>query len=234
MGWHAKPSGGYSVGSSEWVGNYNEIYNYMHSRGWTDEAIAGLMGNIQAESGFNPWRWQGDTVSGGYGLVQWTPASGYINLSGTTPNMSTSHQTAGATPEDGERQCQAIDENNPAKWTTYGWRSYWSKVEFYDLWVYSREVVSTWGTNGRITYSDFKHCTDVDAACFMFNACFEGEGVPNQSTRTATAQYIYQTYMGGVVPPTPTPPPPTPTPSGQLNPLLIAILKKAIEWRILT
>ena len=57
-----------------------EVLKYIY--GWSDNAIAGLIGNLQAESSINPGRWQSDSVNnlnGGYGLVQWTPASKYID-----------------------------------------------------------------------------------------------------------------------------------------------------------
>ena len=56
-----------------------EVLKYIY--GWSDNAIAGLIGNLQAESAINPGRWQSDNVgntSGGYGLTQWTPASKYF------------------------------------------------------------------------------------------------------------------------------------------------------------
>lgn len=58
------------------------IYSYFHSKGWTNKAIASILGNMSVESSLNPGRWQSDSVNnldGGYGLVQWTPASKYIN-----------------------------------------------------------------------------------------------------------------------------------------------------------
>lgn len=56
------------------------VYSYLSREGWSNAAIAGVLGNMAAESSINPARWQGDTIgSGGYGLVQWTPASNYIN-----------------------------------------------------------------------------------------------------------------------------------------------------------
>lgn len=55
---------------------------YLIGRGWTLNAIAGLLGNMQVESSLNPGRWQSDRVGGdsvghGYGLVQWTPYTKY-------------------------------------------------------------------------------------------------------------------------------------------------------------
>lgn len=59
--------------------NREKIWNYFKSKGFNEYAIAGLMGNMSQESGFDPSRCQGDKASasmkgmpGGYGLIQWT------------------------------------------------------------------------------------------------------------------------------------------------------------------
>lgn len=62
--------------------NAKYIYSYLTFNGWSIEAICGLLGNMQHESALNPGRWQSEDVgnlSGGYGLVQWTPATKYID-----------------------------------------------------------------------------------------------------------------------------------------------------------
>lgn len=59
--------------------NYINLFCFFH--GWSPNAIAGMLGNMQAESGFNPGIWQNNDVgnmNGGYGLVQWTPATKYF------------------------------------------------------------------------------------------------------------------------------------------------------------
>lgn len=101
MAWHVKTTGAYSGTEAE--DNARMIYNILSDQGWTLNAIAGAIGNMQAESGLNPWRWQGDTVLAsdsslldstehGYGLVQFTPANKYVqNATGYTgygPNFS--------------------------------------------------------------------------------------------------------------------------------------------------
>jgi hypothetical protein len=62
--------------------NAQYIYGYLINSGWTKNAICGMLGNMQTESTINPSIWQsldeGD-LSGGYGLVQWTPATKYID-----------------------------------------------------------------------------------------------------------------------------------------------------------
>ena len=57
-----------------------QIWQTMKTWGCSDGAVAGILGNMQAESGLIPDRWQSDRVgnnAGGYGLVQWTPATKY-------------------------------------------------------------------------------------------------------------------------------------------------------------
>lgn len=62
--------------------NANYIMGYLLQRGWTKNAIAGMLGNMETESTINPGIWQnldaGNTALG-FGLVQWTPATKYID-----------------------------------------------------------------------------------------------------------------------------------------------------------
>lgn len=101
--WHAKTSGGYARNSAEALDNANMVYAILRGQGWTLNAICGVLGNMGAESGYNPWRWQGELIgvstgspwrNKGYGLVQFTPASKYIDdarakaFPGYGPNFS--------------------------------------------------------------------------------------------------------------------------------------------------
>lgn len=54
------------------------VYSFLTDKGWTPEAIAGVLGNMENEGGLNPGRWENDDItytSGGCGLVGWTPGS---------------------------------------------------------------------------------------------------------------------------------------------------------------
>lgn len=67
---------------SEMKVNATYICIYLLNKGWTKYAIAGMLGNMQAESSLNPGRWQSEDVGNtnlGYGLVQWTPATKYLD-----------------------------------------------------------------------------------------------------------------------------------------------------------
>lgn len=63
-------------------GNAVLIHAYLQDEGFTDAAIAGILGNFERESTINPGLWQSlnqGNLSGGYGLAQWTPATKYTN-----------------------------------------------------------------------------------------------------------------------------------------------------------
>ena len=89
----------YSISVKDMQPNARYIYQYLKNEGWTLNAIAGVLGNMQAESKMSPWIWQ-NIVEGsiinedgtqklnmavlrdrtlGYGLVQWTPYSKYTD-----------------------------------------------------------------------------------------------------------------------------------------------------------
>lgn len=59
--------------------NVDIIAGYFLDNGWTPNAVAAMLGNMQAESYINPGQWQHGYPVGsysptcGYGLVQWTP-----------------------------------------------------------------------------------------------------------------------------------------------------------------
>ena len=70
-----------ALNQSQMEVNATYLYNALTSRGWSINAIAGILGNMQAESSINPGRWQGNNVGVGpaYGIVQWDPFTKYTN-----------------------------------------------------------------------------------------------------------------------------------------------------------
>lgn len=75
-------SGNRYLTQAEMETNATYIYWYLGRLGWSINAVAALLGNMEAESTINPGIWEsldeGDT-SQGFGLVQWTPATKYLN-----------------------------------------------------------------------------------------------------------------------------------------------------------
>ena len=55
--------------------NAEYIYAYLLNEGWSENAIFGLLGNIEHESHLNPGTWyELDNINKAYGLVQWRDA----------------------------------------------------------------------------------------------------------------------------------------------------------------
>jgi hypothetical protein len=77
--------------------NAQYIMDYLYSRGWTKNSICGMLGNMQTESTINPGIWQNldeGNTSLGFGLVQWTPATKYLEwctARGYVPTLMTSN-----------------------------------------------------------------------------------------------------------------------------------------------
>lgn len=70
------------LSAAEQQNNALIVKQTLSSTGWTLNAIAGLLGNMQSESTINPGIWQSlneGNMSGGFGLVQWTPATNFTN-----------------------------------------------------------------------------------------------------------------------------------------------------------
>lgn len=71
--------GNYYLSIGEMQNNATIQFAYFMSKGWTAEAVSGLLGNEQVESTLNPGIWQDLTPGGGWGLVQWTPSTNYTD-----------------------------------------------------------------------------------------------------------------------------------------------------------
>jgi LysM repeat protein len=73
--------------ADDWLSEADSLNNAQlvanHLKGtWSKEAISALCGNMRHESSINPNIWEfgyGHSLDRGYGLVQWTPASKYID-----------------------------------------------------------------------------------------------------------------------------------------------------------
>lgn len=103
--WHVAKYGAFGRTSTEAQDNAKMVYSTLNALGWTLEAVCGVLGNVESESGYNPWRWQGDNVLNSYddylidnqlghayGLVQFDPAGKYIRnatgIGGYGPNFN--------------------------------------------------------------------------------------------------------------------------------------------------
>lgn len=204
MSWHNKNYGAYDRNTSDAYDNALTAWGILYSRGWSLLAFCGMWGNVEAESGYNPWRWQSDIIlssdspqidyqnAHAYGLCQWDPAAKYINggrnYSGYSPNFS--NQSGGI--NDGTAQLNFLD----------------------DTAVSSGQYFPNPNYNYQISYSAYKQMTisnySVEYATRAWFHNYE-RGTWSQ-TRVTAAQYWFET-LGGVTPPEP---PEPPTPSGNI------------------
>lgn len=205
MAFIAKPSGGYTITSTQGTNNIIEAYNYLSQFGFTPGAVAGMMGNASAESGLNPWRWQQDSVSlsdpnKGYGLFQYTPAYQYINtcsgLPNYAPNLSTSGTTPGADPNDGMCQLYAFYHDSLGKWDPDCWRDpTWDPLQYPDLYAIRNNILFYYGSGTSLSLDQFKLIPDPYDAAFAFMGCFEKPQVPNYYTRRELALQVYNILL---------------------------------------
>lgn len=94
--------GNYYLSITEMKNNAYIIYSYLTPKGWSLNAICGMLGNLQRESTINPAIWQGlsQSVNLGYGLAQWTPSTKYTNWA----------NSKGYAIDDGYKQLEWLDE----------------------------------------------------------------------------------------------------------------------------
>lgn len=125
--WYAKKYQGYERNSAEAYNNAVLMYQVFSSLGFTLNAVAGILGNVEQESGYNPWQWEGDEIRSstdyiyapstrcGYGLFQFTPCYDYIgqNVAESYDTYAPNFSDRKGKPEDGDAQCRFADYHAP-------------------------------------------------------------------------------------------------------------------------
>lgn len=99
-------TGASTLSSAQMTANAKYIYSYLISQGFTKNAACGVLGNMQQESGINPGIWQStNNTTKGYGLVQWTPATRFLEYAVENGIIGTASATA----------INAVTNSNPKK-----------------------------------------------------------------------------------------------------------------------
>jgi murein DD-endopeptidase MepM/ murein hydrolase activator NlpD len=78
MDWIAPSDGNTYLNNNQKLNNAQLVANHFIATGWTPNAISALCGNMSGESTLNPNLYEqgyNHSLSRGYGLVQWTPAT---------------------------------------------------------------------------------------------------------------------------------------------------------------
>ena len=218
MAWHVKNTGAYARTSNEALENAQETYNVLYSLGWCLESVCAMLGNVEHESGYNPWRWQSDvvlpvgdprigTIGGGntahaYGLCQQDPAAKYIyrpyaqSLSYYGPNYS---DRAG-NQRDGEPQLRYIH------------------------WICSDPSGGEWDSDTshsiyNMPFADFIVNARQDTILYLTRTFFYGYERGTWSQTRVTAANYWLNELGGY----------TPTPPAGLDPQWAGVLQYIIK-----
>lgn len=138
------------------------IHAWLTSYGWSTNAVAGMLGNMQTESTVNPGIWQNlnPVPSNGFGLVQWTPSTKYTDwLALTYPTLI---------PSDINGQLLRIEH----------------EVNNYLQWLATPEYPFSFQEFKTSSYSP-EYLADA------FLKCYERPANQNQPDRQAQARYWY-------------------------------------------
>lgn len=100
-----------ALSEAEMQNNAQLFYNNLKGAGASINLISGILGNAQSESTINPGRTEVGG-GGGYGLLQWTPASKLIDWCNAN----------GLNPADGDAQCARIrfEKDTGIQWGATG------------------------------------------------------------------------------------------------------------------
>ena len=152
--------------------NAENIWTYFRGKGLTEEATAGILGNLTQESYVNPGQiGHNYSVTDPYspkGLMMWTTTGAIDQLYDYTSNL-------GLPWNDGSAQIQLI-------WDNPNGSIFWPRIGYYYTWDN--------GPNG------FFNLTNVEEATKAF--CWEAEapGDPQMNKRVQAANYWFQEFTG--------------------------------------
>lgn len=156
--------------TQEQLENMIMVTSYMRNHTSASNAcIAGIIGNMVRESTMNPNLWENGigATSGGYGLVQWTPATKYINSSYCPSDYASNADSNG----EGQMAC-----------LVYGIEHTWDQT--------GGEWAPSYGGYS-YTYQQFYALTDPEEACKAFLNQYERAGVDALDDRLTAAVWVY-------------------------------------------
>ena len=80
--------------STQTNANAKYVFDYLVGSGFTKQAACGVLGNMNCESGINPGIWEVlNNTTKGFGLVQWTAATVFLNWAVSNGLLSNANAT---------------------------------------------------------------------------------------------------------------------------------------------
>lgn len=144
------------------------VWRYFKEKGFSNAATAGIMGNIQQESGFDPKRLQNGKGPAA-GLFQW---ENYITQKARWASLNNYAKKRGTEWTDLITQLDFAYSEMPGCFSTYS--------------------PGNWGT--KVTLDEFKTWTNVDNCTEIFEKVFERAGTPRMENRKKYAKGFLELY----------------------------------------
>ncbi len=157
----------------------DKVWFFLKSYGYSDEAVAGVMGNIYQECRFDPNLVEvGSEI--GFGLCQWSY--------GRRTQLENYAKSQGKEPSDVQIQLEFL----LAEMTQKGPAKDYSDYQFMD------------GNYNGKSYNQkaWENASSVEEATIAFEVCFERAGKPMMQVRIDAAERYYNKYKGQVAPST--------------------------------
>lgn len=180
-------SGQGATGPSDVVGGDIEekVWNYLRGAGYSEEQTAGVMGNVERESKFNPWASQNKSTtpaeSSGWGLVQWTADRHGAVRDAVVADLGDRFYVGA--PNLGTLPSGMSDEDVDT-------------MVLFQMRYIIRELETTEQAAGKHLAST----TTVEDATLSFESKYERAGVSALDERVANAKAFYEQYSGSPVP----------------------------------
>lgn len=159
-----------------------QVWNYLTSAGFTDEAAAGVMGNMEAESGVDPTCIQSGGAGPAAGICQW---ENYNTKSGRWKEVYDLATNRGKDWTDLQCQLDFLMTELEASF-----KSYTGNGKYY----YDNGEWCWWPT--AMTSEEFMKLTNIDEATEIFMRVYERPSITHLDRRINAAKAYYNMYHG--------------------------------------
>jgi len=151
--------------------NREKIWNFLRSKGCSEQCAAGIIGNLMQEAGTDVSPSCKQSGGPGRGICQWTYNSDRWN------SLMSVCNSRGVSWDDLEAQCIYM----------------WQEMQNESTWI------SKLKSSYSMSVSDFIKVTDIEKATKAFCTCFERAGTAVMSNRIKYAKQTYQDFTGKAV-----------------------------------
>lgn len=159
-----------------------QVWNYFRSAGFTEEATAGIMGNLMAESGMDPTEIQNGGAGPAAGISQW---ENYNLGTERWKELSDFAESQGKPWTDLKCQLDFILLEMPGEFQTYTGNG---------IYVYPNGAEAWWPDP--VTVTQYKALTSVETATEIYERVFTRASVPAMQQRIEYAYSYYNMYKG--------------------------------------